>query len=107
CPAARGRSSCAGNSRSPPMPETTAPGGKVPEANGTAVLAVAGLRKEFGPLVAVDDVSFGIPEAGALAIVGEAGSGKTTIATVIVGPERAPRGTITASGHRPARPPPA
>ena len=78
----------------PPVPETPAP-----EANGTAALAVAGLRKEFGPLVAVEDVSFSIPEAGSLAIVGESGSGKTTIARMIVGLERPTKGTITACGR--------
>ncbi|HEY1344152.1 MAG TPA: ATP-binding cassette domain-containing protein, partial [Streptosporangiaceae bacterium] len=78
------------------MPETTALGSTGPEASGTAALEVAGLRKEFGPLVAVDDVSFGIPEAGSLAIVGESGSGKTTIARMIVGLERPTSGTITA-----------
>ena len=86
------------------MPETTAPGSKPPEANGTAALEVAGLRKEFGPLVAVDDVSFAIPEAGSLAIVGESGSGKTTIARMIVGLERPTSGTITAYGHDRSRP---
>jgi ABC-type glutathione transport system ATPase component len=86
------------------MPETTAPGGKVPEANGTAALEVSGLRKEFGPLVAVEEVSFGIPEAGSLAIVGESGSGKTTIARMIVGLERPTSGTITACGHDRSRP---
>ncbi|HEX9063543.1 MAG TPA: ATP-binding cassette domain-containing protein, partial [Streptosporangiaceae bacterium] len=52
------------------------------------VLAVTGLRKEFGELVAVDDVSFDVPQARSLAIVGESGSGKTTIARMIVGLER-------------------
>src|SRR5215471_15320650 len=86
------------------MPETTTPGAGAPETSGTAVLEVSGLRKEFGPLVAVDDVSFGIPEAGSLAIVGESGSGKTTIARMIVGLERPTTGTITACGHNRSRP---
>ena len=86
------------------MPETTAPADQTPEATGSAALEVAGLRKEFGPLVAVDDVSFGIPEAGSLAIVGESGSGKTTIARMIVGLERPTRGTIMACGHDRSRP---
>ena len=86
------------------MPETTAPADRVPEADGPAALEVAGLRKEFGPLVAVDDVSFGIPEAGSLAIVGESGSGKTTIARMIVGLERPTRGTIMACGRDRSRP---
>jgi ABC-type glutathione transport system ATPase component len=63
------------------------------------VLEVDGLRKEFGDLVAVDDVSFTVPQAGVLAIVGESGSGKTTIARMIVGLERPTKGTITACGQ--------
>jgi peptide/nickel transport system ATP-binding protein len=73
---------------------------------GAPVLAVAGLRKEFGSLVAVDDVTFAIQPGRSMAIVGESGSGKTTVARMIVGLERATRGTISACGadrSRPAR----
>jgi ABC-type glutathione transport system ATPase component len=63
------------------------------------VLIVEGLRKEFGSTVAVDDVSFSLPEGGSLAIVGESGSGKTTIARMIVGLERPSSGTIRACGQ--------
>ncbi|HEX9030872.1 MAG TPA: ATP-binding cassette domain-containing protein [Streptosporangiaceae bacterium] len=68
------------------------------------VLEVSGLRKEFGDLVAVADVSFAVPPAGSLAIVGESGSGKTTIARMIVGLERPTAGTITACGRDRSRP---
>src|SRR5258708_36420491 len=64
-----------------------------------SVLDVLGLRKEFGDLVAVDDVSFAVPQAGSLAIVGESGSGKTTIARMIVGLERPTKGKIEACGQ--------
>ncbi|HEY2296460.1 MAG TPA: ATP-binding cassette domain-containing protein [Jatrophihabitans sp.] len=70
----------------------------------TPVLQVDGLRKEFGDLVAVDDVSFAVPAAGSLAIVGESGSGKTTIARMIVGLERPTAGTIAACGDDRSRP---
>ena len=63
------------------------------------VLAVNGLRKEFGPRVAVDDVSFSLPEGGSLAIVGESGSGKTTVAKMVVGLERPTAGSIAACGR--------
>ena len=67
---------------------------------------VRALRKEYGDLVAVNDVSFDLPTGRSLAIVGESGSGKTTIARMIVGLEPT-RGTIMACGNdrsRPARP---
>ena len=86
------------------MPEMTATAAPLTGADGAAALEVAGLRKEFGPLVAVDEVSFRIPEAGSLAIVGESGSGKTTIARMIVGLERPTAGTITACGNDRSRP---
>ena len=75
------------------------------EAAVAPVLEAAGLRKEFGDLVAVDDVSFRLPPGRSLAIVGESGSGKTTIARMIVGLERPTSGTITACGHDRSRPP--
>lgn len=71
---------------------------------GGRVLEVTSLRKEFGDLVAVDDVSFQLPAARSLAIVGESGSGKTTIARMIVGLERCTAGTIAACGRDRSRP---
>jgi oligopeptide transport system ATP-binding protein len=70
----------------------------MPDYDPAPVLEVTGLRKQFGSLVAVDDISFAIPPGRSLAIVGESGSGKTTIARMIVGLERPTRGTITACG---------
>jgi ABC-type glutathione transport system ATPase component len=69
-----------------------------------AVLEAQGLRKEFGDLLAVDDVSFAVPPARSLAIVGESGSGKTTIARMIVGLERPTAGRIHACGNDRSRP---
>jgi ABC-type glutathione transport system ATPase component len=64
-----------------------------------AVVEVVALRKEFGPLVAVDDVSFRVEAGRSLAVVGESGSGKTTVARMIIGLERPTAGTITALGR--------
>jgi ABC-type glutathione transport system ATPase component len=75
------------------------------ETNGSPVLEATGLRKEFGELVAVDDVTFRLLPGRSLAIVGESGSGKTTIARMIVGLERPTSGAITACGHDRSRPP--
>ena len=88
-----------------PRPQETRPHGAAPAlADADSVLAVEGLRKEFGSLVAVDDVSFAIPAGRSLAIVGESGSGKTTIARMIVGLERPTKGSITAYGRDRSRP---
>jgi oligopeptide transport system ATP-binding protein len=63
------------------------------------VLEAAGLRKEYGDLVAVDGVDLAVPEGGSLAIVGESGSGKTTVAKMLVGLTAPTAGTIVACGH--------
>ena len=62
------------------------------------VLEVSNLCKQFGEVLAVDDVSFTVDPDESLAIVGESGSGKTTIARMLVGLERPTSGTITISG---------
>jgi oligopeptide transport system ATP-binding protein len=69
------------------------------------VLEVADLRKTFrasggGELVAVDSVSFSLTPGASLAIVGESGAGKTTIARILVGLERPTAGVITVGGTR-------
>jgi oligopeptide transport system ATP-binding protein len=63
------------------------------------ILAATGLRKEYGPVVAVDDVDLTVAAGGSLAIVGESGSGKTTVARMIVGLTKPTAGTIVACGR--------
>lgn len=62
-------------------------------------LEVSNLRKEYGAVVAVADVSFKLERGGSLAIVGESGSGKTTTANMIMGLEKPTAGTIIACGN--------
>jgi ABC-type glutathione transport system ATPase component len=77
----------------------------MPDDRGAPVLEVAGLRREYGEFVAVDDVSFELQPGRSLAIAGQSGAGKTTIARMIVGLERPTRGVITACGRDRSRPP--
>ncbi|MER7177627.1 ATP-binding cassette domain-containing protein [Streptomyces mesophilus] len=63
------------------------------------MLEVRNLRKEFGDFVAVDDVTFALPQRGSLAIVGESGSGKTTTARMIAGLETQSGGHILVEGE--------
>jgi ABC-type glutathione transport system ATPase component len=66
----------------------------------TSPLIVArNLRKEYGDLVAVDDVSFEVMPGGSLGIVGESGSGKTTVAKLLVGLEKLTAGQIEVAGE--------
>ncbi|MFE7180908.1 ABC transporter ATP-binding protein [Streptomyces erythrochromogenes] len=63
------------------------------------VLEVRGLRRTFGAVRAVDDVSFVLPAGGSLGVVGESGSGKTTTARIVVGLERADGGEVLVRGR--------
>src|SRR5690606_3495253 len=53
-------------------------GGAMSPASGAAVLEVAGLRKAFGGVVAVDDVGFGVAAGEIVALIGPNGAGKST-----------------------------
>jgi ABC-type glutathione transport system ATPase component len=53
-------------------------------------------------VVAVDDLSFSVPPAGSLAIVGESGAGKTTVARMLLGLETPTSGRIRVAGQEPA-----
>ncbi|WP_328352405.1 ATP-binding cassette domain-containing protein [Mycobacterium sp. NBC_00419] len=68
------------------------------------VLVVAHLSKAFGTFAAVDDVSFELAAGSSIGVIGESGSGKTTIARMIVGLERPTAGTITCCGNDRSRP---
>ncbi len=54
--------------------------------------------RSAGGFLAVDDVSFCVPQGRSLAVVGESGSGKTTLARMIVGLERPSAGRIAVAG---------
>ncbi|HVS84258.1 MAG TPA: ABC transporter ATP-binding protein [Gaiellaceae bacterium] len=68
------------------------------EADGTALLAAAGLRKRFGALVVLDDVDFTLGAGDAVGIVGPNGAGKTTLLSVFAGSQRPDAGSIRFRG---------
>jgi ABC-type branched-subunit amino acid transport system ATPase component len=59
------------------------------------ILAVHNITKQFGGLVALDNVSFTVPEGQITALIGPNGSGKTTMFNVITGAYPATAGQIT------------
>ncbi|MDW5597071.1 ATP-binding cassette domain-containing protein [Conexibacter stalactiti] len=64
------------------------------------MLAVRDLRVSFGgEVVAADDVGFAIARGECLALIGESGSGKTTIARCVAGLQRPDAGELTLAGE--------
>jgi branched-chain amino acid transport system ATP-binding protein len=60
-----------------------------------AILRVSGLTKHFGGLVAVDNVSFEVPEGEVFALIGPNGAGKTTLFNCITGFYQPTHGKVT------------
>lgn len=62
-------------------------------------LRIEQLRKRYGSLVAVDDVSLRVAEGDFFGFLGPNGAGKTTTINAVVGLARIDRGTIEIFGH--------
>ena len=63
------------------------------------LLTAVGVRKEFGGLVAVNDVDFTIPERTIVSLIGPNGAGKTTFFNMLTGVYKPTAGQITFDGH--------
>jgi len=84
----------------PPGPRPVPPGPRPAPprpANGWAV-ETHGLRKRFGPTVAVDDVELLVPRGSAFGYLGPNGAGKTTLIRTLLGLTRANAGTMSLLG---------
>ncbi len=62
------------------------------------VLAMRGITKRFGPLVANDNISLTLRRGEILALLGENGAGKTTLMNILFGQYVADEGSIEAFG---------
>ena len=66
-------------------------------------MTLAGLRKTYGDVIAVDDIDLEIAPGEFLTLLGPSGSGKTTTLRMIAGfeePDRRPGGARRARRHR-------
>jgi ABC-2 type transport system ATP-binding protein len=68
-------------------------------SDGLPAVEVRGLSKAYGPLVAVDDVSFVVEAGEIFGILGGNGAGKTTAIECVQGLRRADAGLIRVFGH--------
>ncbi|BCJ28594.1 ATP-binding cassette domain-containing protein [Actinocatenispora sera] len=65
----------------------------------TATIEVNGLRKRYGPTVALDDVSFTVAPGTVTGFVGPNGAGKSTTMRIVLGLDAADAGTALVGGR--------
>src|SRR5437868_984614 len=70
------------------------------------MLEVAHLTVAYGGVVALDDVSFSVPEGSITAVLGANGAGKTTLVRAISGLVRPRRGSVRLDDRELTREPP-
>jgi branched-chain amino acid transport system ATP-binding protein len=63
------------------------------------LLTAASLRKEFGGLVAVNDVDFAIPQGAIVSLIGPNGAGKTTFFNMLTGIYKPTSGQVVFDGE--------
>jgi len=61
---------------------------------GDTVIEVKGLRKGYGDRLLIEDLTFSLPRAGIVGIIGANGAGKTTLFRMITGQEAPDGGTV-------------
>jgi branched-chain amino acid transport system ATP-binding protein len=63
------------------------------------LLIASRIRKEFGGLVAVNDIDFTVPRAKVVSLIGPNGAGKTTFFNMMTGVYKPTAGTIVFDGE--------
>jgi len=72
----------------------------------TDILVASDIRKEFGGLVAVNDIDFTIPQSSIVSLIGPNGAGKTTFFNMLTGVYKPTAGRIVFDGTDITRKPP-
>jgi energy-dependent translational throttle protein EttA len=61
---------------------------------GDVVVEARGVRKAYGDLLLMDDLTFTLPRGGIVGVIGPNGAGKTTLFRMITGEEKPDAGTL-------------
>jgi ATP-binding cassette ChvD family protein len=61
---------------------------------GDVVVEARGVRKAYGDLLLMDDLTFTLPRGGIVGVIGPNGAGKTTLFRMITGQEKPDEGTL-------------
>ncbi|MEM9880367.1 MAG: ATP-binding cassette domain-containing protein, partial [Pseudomonadota bacterium] len=69
-----------------------------PDAMQDAILDVRDLSARYGDKVALDQVSFKVPQAGCTALIGQSGCGKSTLARALLALQPIENGTVHVAG---------
>ena len=72
-----------------------------PQSAPATTVAVEDVTKRFGDFVAVDGVSFAVPEGTILGLIGPSGAGKTTAVRMLTGALAPTIGTVHVLGEDP------
>jgi len=92
--------------RKQPDPSLTLPPRVRAPATPSALLHVEGARKQFGGVIAVNDVSFDVQAREIVALIGPNGAGKSTTFNLITGVLTTTSGTISVLGNKVDNAPP-
>ncbi len=68
-------------------------------SNTSAIISISNCSKHFGPVRAVDDISFDIARGEFFSLLGASGCGKTTLLRLLAGFEQPTRGNIFIDGQ--------
>lgn len=71
--------------------------------NEQNLLEVCNICKNFGVTVALNDVSFSLERGNIYGLIGENGSGKSTVSSIIAGMQEATRGKMLFKGEHGGR----
>ncbi len=72
---------------------------RAPPQRGRPLLEIEALRKNFGGLIAVNDIDFSVSAGEIVSLIGPNGAGKTTLFNLITGVDRPSAGKVRFASH--------